>query len=257
MSTVLEATYSLQPQISVGYDQAKGIYTGTVMLHGQTYSFSGPSSDFVNKEIETTITEEYDRLARSIEQDRPLGRSVSMGGSSSSHDHHHTLSPIIDEDRGRAHESHHKPLAPTLSAVWDGIEMGHTIHMLMSANLFDLLATTLLCLGVKKLAFAAFLDNEKVVASSPRKLRKLLERKKNRKIFEIMSIVEELRQEQDRIKKLNHNLKRKKAIAPELFKNCWAERLSRNLESGDWRDRIDAMRMELNDFRSRSQDLFG
>ncbi len=263
----LEATYQFQPQMSIDYDAEQKLYIGSLYIRGLTYEFKGIDTTSVERQMEDALQLEYNAFSRSIDPEaKEKARGRSLGGDSD-REERPAPKPIekeladfkirqktIEIERSLASEA--QDFGRGISAVWRGVEYGHTLQALISGNFLDIFISLILSLGLSELIFVAFVGGEKVRANSRRQLYKLIMLRRNKNIQKIMENV----REHDRIKRLiiesSNRLKRKKSQAIILGKQSWEHRVSKGRPRTDWQGRVGDLQRQIHNSRMKSRDLW-
>ncbi len=248
-STVLQATYQFQPQISIEYDEVKKLYLGRMLIRGLAYDFEGPDAQSVTVQIEDELVREYDTFQRSIDRTRPQERGLSLalpiagaamaGGD---RDVEQRERSIIDE--------HTLPLGPTVQGAWKGMEYGSMLHSLLTGNYLELAASLLLGITLKKGGFIAFVGGKRIVAKSRHQLRKEVQRLKNRILHDIIEAMRLHTESREIAMQVHERITMKKQHALDN----WEARITGGRpKMEDWRGRVLALRHGVDEKRMDAQ----
>lgn len=244
--TVLAATYEFQPQISIEYDPLSKLYRGRMLVRGLAYDFEGPDTNSVSLQMDDALLQEYIMFERSIEQTRPVERglalALSVGGGSDSRETEQRERSVIQE--------HHLPLGPLVKDGWKGLEFASTLHSLLTGNYLDLAVGILLGVALKKGKFVAFIGGRRVSANSKHKLRKEVQRMRNRMLQEIMSAIRLHNKSREVATTLSSRVSLKKQQA----RDNWEMRTTGGRpKTEDWRGRVLALRHSVEKSRNDAE----
>lgn len=247
MNSVLQATYQFQPYITLEYDQEKKLFVGRMLMRGLTYDFEGPDAENVTRQIEDTLLEEYRAFERSISQDK--GRGAGEGANNRDVEYRVRGRVLVPEMSNI--QEHEIPIGPSVKGAWKGLEYAGALHSLLTGNYLDLIASLLLGFSLKKGHFTALVGGRRIRATSRHKLRKEVERMRNRLIHEIVEAIRLHNKSRQIAEKVSSRITMKREHA----KANWEGRVMGSRPRGeDWRGRVLSLRHGIEEKRMGAQE---
>lgn len=252
---VVQTTYTFAPSVSIEFNEATQQYTGSVLLDSGVHEFQGATINDVTYQVEQALLEEYQHFERSIGQEKTKEKekSRSRSGGSSDAGESRQRERIVEQERATTIQDL-RSTGEMAQRAWKGLEYYGMLKAMLTGNFLEVVTVMLVAFGFKRVKFAAIVAGQRVTASSPHKLRKAMMVKRNQLLQAIVQNVRIHAKNKYLAIQASQRIRQKKAQAIRLGHESWEKRVGGR--DGDWRNRVDGLRRQVNNTRAKSKDLW-